>query len=869
MSKSKWLIILGTLVLAALMVVGCTTTPETVIEKVIETVVVEGEVQTVIQTVEVEVEGETVIQTVVVEVEVMATPEPSTRKGAWVDMVVVIEEPSDAAAISRLEAGDMDVYAYTVAKADLLQTVDASANLKRINSFGSYNELTFNPVGPTFEATGKLNPFSSAKFREAMNWLIDRDYIAQEVTGGMAIPRFFSFAPTFADYAKYADLAAATETYYAYNKDKAAAVIEEEMTAMGATKEGGMWMFNGEPVEIIGLIRTEDERLLIGNYVATELESLGFTLTRVEKRSADLSPLWTGDPNLGLWHYYTGGWITTAVPRTEEDNFTDFYMPDGWPGNPLWDNYVNEPEYAEKALALYNRQYSTLEERRELFAYLIPQSLKEAQRVWTTNRVSFAPLRAEVSVVGNLAGSIAGSTLWPYTLRRLGEEGGALTMGMPSILTEVWNPINGSNWIYDQALTRATMDWGVIGDPWTGLALPQRVNRAEVVAQEGLPIGVTLDWVDFSFAPEVVVPADAFIDWDPETQTFLTVGEVYTQPLTAAIKSVAYYGDELADVTWHDGSPFDVADILFYYIQLFDRGMEASAYFDPAAATTLKNFQATFRGFRITSVDPLVFEYYTDNWFQDAELNVAAPFGNYGYGPGAWHMMSIGFMGEADGAFAFSKAKAASIEKEWLNYISGPTLEILSTYLVTATAETFIPYAPTLGQYITADEAATRWANYTEWYRARGHFWIGTGPLYLERAFPVEGMVVLKNYTKFVDLSEKWAGYGEPPIPVIDIEGPASVKVGDAAEFEVYISFADEPYALDDILSVSYLVFGPTGDLVTKGDAEGVEDGLFSVALTAEQSGALTVGSNKLTLVVVSKLLSIPGFESLDFVTTQ
>ncbi len=864
MSKSKWLIILAMLVVAAFAVAACQPAePEVITETIIETVVVKEEV-TVVET-QVVTEVETVVETVVVE----PTAVPSTRVGGWLDMIVVIEEPSDAAAIRRLEAGDMDVYAYTVANADLLQTVLASPALKKIDSFGSYNEFTFNPVGPTFEATGKLNPFSSARFREAMNWLVDRDYIAQEVTGGMAIPRFFAFSPVFADYAKYADLAAQWEAYYAYNKDKAAAIIEEEMTAFGATKVDGKWTFNGEPVEIIGLIRTEDERLKIGNYFATELESLGFTVTRVEKRSADLSPIWTGNPNDGLWHYYTGGWITTAVPRTEEDNFIDFYAPDGWPGNPLWDAYTNDPAYYETGIKLYYREYTTQEERRELFAQMIPGSMKESQRIWTTNRSSFAPLRAEVSVVGDLAGSIAGSRLWPYTIRRIGEEGGALTMGMPSILTNPWNPLNGSNWIYDQALTRATTDWGTMVDPWTGLALPQRIERAEVFAQEGLPIGVTLDWVSLNFVAENVVPADAWVGWNVETQTFITAGEAYTTPVTAAIKSVAYYPESLWDVTWHDGSPISIADFVFSLILTFDRGNEASPVYDPASGTALRSFLGTFKGFRIASENPLVIEFYTDNWQPDAENNVTTYFPIYGFGPGSWHSLSIGLLGEAAGEFAFSQAKSKTLEKEWLSYIAGPTVEILKTYLDQAVAENYIPYAATLGQWVSSDDAAARWANYADFYRNRGHFWIGTGPYYLERAFPVEGMVVLKHYADFVDLSEKWGGYGEPPIPVIDVEGPASVKAGDAAAFDVFIEFAGEPYAQDDLISVSYLVFGATGELVAQGAAEAVEDGMYAVNLTAEQTGKFTAGANKVTIVVVSKLLSIPGFESLDFVVTQ
>jgi hypothetical protein len=52
-------------------------------------------------------------------------------------------------------------------------------------SSGSYNELSFNPTGPVWESTGKLNPFAVARVREAMNYLIDRNFIVQEIYGGL------------------------------------------------------------------------------------------------------------------------------------------------------------------------------------------------------------------------------------------------------------------------------------------------------------------------------------------------------------------------------------------------------------------------------------------------------------------------------------------------------------------------------------------------------------------------------------------------------------------------------------------------------------------------------------------------------------
>lgn len=792
----------------------------------------------------------------------------TTRRGGWFDQIVVIEEPSSEAAVTRLEAGEVDIYAFTVANADLLARVEASADLSLQRSYGSYNELTYNPAGPEFEATGTLNPFAVAAIREATNWLIDRDYIAQEVTGGMAVPRFFAFAPTFAESARYADTVAQWETYYAYDMEKARTVITAEMEALGATLVDGKWNYNGEPVVLIGLIRTEDERSQIGDYFATQLEEIGFTVDRQFKTSAEASPIWTGDPNAGLWHWYTGGWISTQVPRTEEDNFIDFYAPDGWPGNPLWDAYTNDPAYYEAGMKLYNREYANLEERAALFEQLIPLSLKESQRVWTTNRASFTPYRNNISVVGDLAGAIAGSRMWPYTVRRIGEEGGVATIAMPSILTNPWNPIAGSNWIYDQALTRATADWGSNPNPWTGVFMAQRVERAEVTVQEGLPVAKSQDWVTLDFAPEITVPEDAFIGWNAETQTFVTVGEANPDGLTALTKSVVYYPANLSDVTWHDGSPIDIADFLMVLITTFDRGTEGSAIYDPAGGTALRTFLGTFRGFKIISEEPFVFEYYSDAWQADAENIVTTLWPTYGFGPASWHSLSIGMLAEANSELAFSQAKSGELEVEWMSYISGPSLEILKKYLDQAAAESYIPYSATLGQYVTADEAAARWANYTEFNRRWGHFWLGTGPYFLQRAFPVEGQVVLRNYPEFVDLSDRWASFGEPPIPVVDVEGPAQVAGGADATFEVFITFNDQPYAAADLTSVNFLVFNSAGELAFKGAAEAVEDGLYQIVLPASETSNLTAGASKLTVVVVSALQSIPSFATVEFVAS-
>jgi hypothetical protein len=51
------------------------------------------------------------------------------------------------------------------------------------------------------------------------------------------------------------------ELGYAYNKELARQIIDQEMVKLGASQVDGIWQYEGKLVEIIVLISTEDERL--------------------------------------------------------------------------------------------------------------------------------------------------------------------------------------------------------------------------------------------------------------------------------------------------------------------------------------------------------------------------------------------------------------------------------------------------------------------------------------------------------------------------------------------------------------------------------------------------------------------------------
>jgi peptide/nickel transport system substrate-binding protein len=881
MLRNKKLAILVVLMMLAPMVLAaCGPTPE---PQVIEKVVTEVVEKVVTEVVEVmgtpEIVEKVVTEVVEVDkevekiVEVTAVPEPVDRMGGWLDTVVFVEEPDSDAAVTRLEVGDIDVFAYNISEPDIAGRVFDSESLVYQTAYGNYNDLTFMPSTEKEFNDGRLNPFFSDKIREAMNWLVDRDYIAQEITGGLARPRFAPINYASKDSALLADTLAAIALKYAHDPDKAVEVINAEMEALGAELVDGKWNYNGEPVVLIGLIRTEDERLEIGDYVSNLLEDIGFTVTRDYKTSAEASPCWLrGDPDEGCAHFYTGGWVSTAISRDEATNFSFFYTPDGLPFPP-WQAYSPSEEFYDIATKLTNSEFATMEERADLMARALELALEDSQRIWLKDDVGVAPHAANVTLASDLSGSIYGSRLWSQTMRFTDQVGGSMNIAMPSIMTEPWNPMGGTNWVYDMMPMRGMQTGAVVPDPFTGLQLPMRLKSAEVYVQEGLPVEQNMDWATLEFVPEIVVPDDAWADWDAENQVFITAAERFTETATALSKVVMYYEDDyLQKMKWHDGSPFDIADLVMFVITYFDAAKEGSPIYDESKVPDFQTFFGAFKGWRIVSEDPIVVEYYTDAYQLDAENNITnframSPNAYWNGVEVSWHGLVPGWLVEANGEAAFTPDKAEALEVEWMSYIAGPTLELMKAQLDTAQEANVIPYEPTLGAYITAEEAAARYANLQEWYRRYGHFWVNSGPYYLQRAFPVEGTIIMQRYADYPDAATRWDRFAAAPVPEVLVDGAGSVTMGDEAAFDVFVDFQGEPYAAADISMVKYLVFDATGQLAQVGDATGVEDGLWQVTLGSDVTGALEAGSNQLAVIVVSKRALVPITETFQFVT--
>ena len=788
-----------------------------------------------------------------------ASPEAAeVPYGPWVDEVVFFSEKDLAKAVDMMEKGDMHLYFIDISDPDLFARVKASPNLKYKFAYGLYNELTFNPVGPEFK-NGEFNPFCNPRIREAMNYIIDRNYIVNEIYKGLAKPKWVPLISAFPEYGRLADVIKLLEARYKYDFEKGKNIIFEELTKMGCEYREGKWYYKGKPIVIKFLIRIEDQRKQIGDYVADQLEKLGFTVERLYKSSREASPIWLfSDPAEGKWHIYTGGWITTVVSRDDSDVFGFFYTPLGLPV-PLWQAYKPDPTFYEVARKLWNREFRTEEERLQLMAKALELALKDSVRIWLIDQVSPFVMRKEVDVACDLSGGFA-TAMWARTIRFTDKVGGMVKAGNREVLVDPWNPVAPTDWVYDTVVIYATRDYATLINPYTGLPMANRFINATVYVEKGLRVKSSSDWLKVVQVDKIEVPSDAWFAWDVKEKKV-----VGPPPGTyAKAKIVVNYGHVIGKVKYHDGSVMTKAD----WVGLWPFGWERaenpdSPLYDEAAVPAHEEWRKNWRGMRIISWDPLVIEYYINYTHSEAEFMVdwAADWPAY-----PWHMRAIGIMAEEKGLLAFSSAKADKLKVEWMNYIGGPSIEVLKKMLDEAMETGYVPfYDEWAKNYITPEEAKARYENLKKWFEAHGHFWVADGPFYLDRADFTAHQAVLKAFREYTFKADRWAWLATPPIPEATVSVPENVVPGLPAEFKISLSFAGKPYPNNRMEFVKYVLLDSEGNVVGKGMANATAEGEWTITLPDTLTAKLTPGTYRIMAIALSKDVATPAIVETPF----
>jgi peptide/nickel transport system substrate-binding protein len=128
-------------------------------------------------------------------------------------------------------------------------------------------------------------------------------------------------------------------------------------------------------------------------------------------------------------------------------------------------------------------------------------------------------------------------------------------------------------------------------------------------------------------------------------------------------------------------------------IESFDPGNKDSPIYDESLALSINATLASFKGYRITSTNPLTIEAYSDSYNADAELNILTlwPQSLYGLqGENSWQILAISNLAEANKELAYTQDKADKLKVENTSWVGGPSLDILTKYLDQAAGESYL-----------------------------------------------------------------------------------------------------------------------------------------------------------------------------------
>ncbi len=768
--------------------------------------------------------------------------------GGWAERIVFFEEGDETKVLNMIKSGEMDIWLYRLRTADARSKAIEDPDIAVLTTYGGANDILLNPV-PT--ETG-FNPFTLREVREALNYIIDRYYIVNEIMKGYGVPRWTVFRAVSPDYTRVVEFMKVLEMKYRYDFEKGKEIIFKALKMAGATYKDGVWYYGGKPIELNFIIRIEDERKQIGDYIASQLEKLGFKVNRIycDARTA-FAKVYSGDPRSGEWHLYTEGWAYTAI-GAYDDVDPEFFCVSEW-SSPVFLYYKPPKELVELAKRLSNANYTSMEERLEMIKKITELALKDSVRIWLADTMDVFPYSAKIEA---FVYDLYGGPFSLFTLRtlRLKETKTVdiLRVGNRIMFISPWNPVGGLKWLYDTLVIRNVIDPGMWPHPHTGIYIPVRETWEVVTAGPAGKLDVPPD----AIKPVVYLYNDTSI----KTGDTITRVAVKWVPVGEGVKATSKVTFHFIFGKWHDGTEMTLADILYALAFSFELANSSSPIYDPGSVGPgLRAFVTSFKGIRI--IDENTVEVYIDYWHIDPSY-IAATADVWTTIP--WTVYLLMKTAVEERQLAFSDVQKAQFNVEIIDLTKGPSLTVLKEYLDHFKSANYIPpelradaFPENYTKYaVTSDEAAARWAGLADFYAKYGHFYVSNGPYLIEKVDTEAKQVVLKRFDQYLFKADKWDFLLVPKIPAVDfVEAPSTIVAGQDVTFKVKVTVAGKPY---EEAEVKYLVFDAEGNLVTAGTAKAVGDGVYEITIPAATTLKMWLGSFTLMVVAVSREAAVP-----------
>ena len=758
------------------------------------------------------------------------------EKGPYIDQARFIQRADENLALEEVKSGSLDMYFFPIP----YESANDARNDPRLEVYdttaGSLGFLV-NPA-PAGDPN-ILNPFQFKEVRYALNYLIDRDFVINEILKGYGSPLIDPFGIYSPEYLNIIDT---VESFgFRYNPSLASSMISEAMIASGATNVDGKWVFNGNPVTIKLFMRQDDpKKESMGELVASQLENIGFT---IQRDYGDLNKanivVYGSDPKNLQWQLYTEEFAgSRAFVKYNPIIPAQMYAP--WlsrmPGslNPSYWNYQNSSldEISQK-IAFFN--FTSEEERNQLVGDAVKMGIQESVRIFVAQKTD--PFVASANVQGLVNDFGAGITS-KYSLlnaRSAGNGNISLDIGVKQIHQGSWNTITGVQDLYSASIHSLIADAATFRHPYTGEVVSFRSPWREINT-EG-PIG------------KIDVPSDV-IKWNQTLQQWVQAGEGST-----AISKVTFtplYSN------WHHGIPMDVSDMMYADYFSYEWGTNTGPgdrtvdpEFTPAASEALK----LSKGSRY--ITPNNIESYIDIWHYD-EKEIAGSGAFFATEP--WEILAASERIVMDGRLAYSRSEAQAKGVEWYDPIVREHADMIKAELQTMKNEQFVP--PALRDIITVEDAIKRYDASINWIENHGHAIIRNGAFYLEN-FNVAGGTITIN--AFRDSSYPfevghWSKYEVPRVADISsVNVPRIVAMGQSTPIRISVDVGGQP---SSNVTVNYFVSNKDGIVVARGQAQPESPGQFNITLTSEVTAKLSAGPNQIRIFATSNEALRPDISS-------
>jgi peptide/nickel transport system substrate-binding protein len=756
---------------------------------------------------------------------------PHDRPGPAADRIRFRSFHVDRAAL-ELGAGNMDLYLFSL-KTVAAERLRDNPDVLIYPAPATTLSLVLNPA-PAPE--GQLNPFSIQEIRQAMQQLVDRDFIARDLFLGLAAPMVTHVSPFDFDFLTVHDIARSPAARH--DPELARSRIAAAMLDAGAELVDGVWHYAGRPVRLRFVARVEDERREISDLVRAELERAGFPVAiSYQPFAPAVLQVYATDPQAFEWHLYTEGWGRGAATRYDFGTVNQMTAP--WLGNmPGWREVgfwqYEHAELDDLGQRLFRGEFAGLDERNEIYREMTRLALDESVRIWLATAVNHFPARADL--VGVSRDPVAGPR-GPWTLREAYLPGqDELTVGHLWVWTErtTWNPVGGFGDVYSVDVFRNLHDPPLWNHPFTGIPMS---FRADFEVETAGPSGT------------LAVPADAVM-WDATANRWQQVG-----PGTTAVSRVVLDYSRYVDAVWHHGEPITMADVLYPIAQAHELAYDPEkARIEVALAVTARPYLETFRGYRV--LDDRRLEVYVDYWH--FEENHIAAYASPASLSMPWEVLAaMDALVFGERRAAYSDTAAARFNVPWISLVMERDARLVQRSLRGLLDAAAVPDGvfDVGGQRVVdAGAAAGRYRAALDWFDEYGHLVIGNGPFMLTRYDPPAQLAELEafRHESYPFRPGDWY-FGEPPVVrIADVEVPA-MQAGEEGEVTLAVTGPGT-------LGVQYLLIDAgTGEVAASGAARRVADDRFVVLLPA-----LPAGLYRLELAAHSDQVAVLGERRVD-----